>query len=100
MIDMFISILKAPLGETASGDVALLDMAAGHFAYLDYTTEAVFSLSFIKNIPQWARQAIEKRTISDGNEQDALYATFRNELDQSTKETELTACDVGNANLL
>jgi hypothetical protein len=48
---MFISILKLPLGETASADVALLDIAAGHFAYLNYTIEAVFLLSFIKNIP-------------------------------------------------
>jgi hypothetical protein len=100
MINMFISILQSPLEEIASRDVALLDMAAGHFAYLDYTTEAVFSFSFIKNISQWARQAIEKRTTSNRNELDALDATSRDELDQSTEEIGLTAFNVGNANLL
>jgi hypothetical protein len=48
---MFISILKLPLGETALVDIALLDIATGHFVYLNYTIEAIFLLSFIKNIP-------------------------------------------------
>jgi hypothetical protein len=99
MINMFISILNSPLEETASGDVALLDMASGHFAYLDYITEAVFSLSFIKHLSQWARQAIEKEAAGDRNEEDALQTTLQNEPNRSTGEFDLTAADVSNTSL-
>jgi hypothetical protein len=100
MINMFISILRSPLGDSALGDVALLEMAAGHFAYLDYTTEAVFSLSFIKNLSQWARQAIGKAAAGNGNQQEPLHATTRGELDRFTHDSDLTtAVNVSNADL-
>ncbi|KAF2827187.1 hypothetical protein CC86DRAFT_369390 [Ophiobolus disseminans] len=58
MINMFISILKAPASESTAKSIGVIDMAAGYFAYLDYSTDSIFSFALIQNLAQWARQAV------------------------------------------
>ncbi|CAN9432028.1 unnamed protein product [Alternaria alternata] len=60
MISMFVSILKSPAGAATEKNMAVIEMAAGYFAYLDYSTDAVFSFDLVKNLAQWARQAVSQ----------------------------------------
>jgi hypothetical protein len=60
MINMFISILTTPAAEATEKSIAIIDMAAGYFAYLDYSTDAIFSFELVKNLAQWARQAVSQ----------------------------------------
>lgn len=41
-------------------DIGVIDMAAGYFAYLDYSTNSVLSFELVRNLAQWARQAVSK----------------------------------------
>jgi hypothetical protein len=60
MINMFISILKSPAGEATVKNIGAIDMAAGYFAYLDYSTDSIFSFALVNNLAQWARQAVSR----------------------------------------
>jgi hypothetical protein len=60
MINMFVSILKSPTAAATKKNVGFIDMAAGYFAYLDYSTDAIFSFDLVKNLVQWARQAVSQ----------------------------------------
>jgi hypothetical protein len=60
MISVFVSILKSPAGAATKKNMGFIDMAAGYFAYLDYSTDAVFSFDLVKNLAQWARQAVSQ----------------------------------------
>jgi hypothetical protein len=60
MISVFVSILKSPAGAATEKSLGFIDIAAGYFAYLDYSTDAVFSFDLVKNLAQWARQAVSQ----------------------------------------
>ncbi|KAI8939889.1 hypothetical protein NX059_003618 [Plenodomus lindquistii] len=70
LINTFISVLKQlphPLSSTTPlstppRDMGTIDMAAGYFAYLDYSTEAVLNYALVHNLAQWARSAVAKAT--------------------------------------
>jgi len=57
---MFVSILKSPAGAATEKNIGVIDMAAGYFAYLDYSTDTIFSFDLVKNLAQWARQAVSQ----------------------------------------
>ena len=72
MINLFISILKDPTALSIPSSMGVMDMAAGYFAYLDHSTESIFSFSLVRNLAHWARQVVreaETRVNSgpDGN---------------------------------
>jgi hypothetical protein len=69
---MFVSVLQTPATESTSRDIGLIDVAAGYFAYLEYATESILSFSFIRNLPQWAREAASKTATSGSNEMEAM----------------------------
>lgn len=77
IINMFVSILKTPVTEDCAKDLDLIDMAAGYFAYLEYTTDSKLFFSFIRNLPQWAREAIAAITTSDANEKELVSSTSK-----------------------
>ncbi|OAL53490.1 hypothetical protein IQ07DRAFT_596528 [Pyrenochaeta sp. DS3sAY3a] len=60
MINLFISVLRAPEGESAMEGIGLLEMAAGHFAYLEYATQSAVSIPCIRSLAHWAREAVSK----------------------------------------
>lgn len=57
---MFVSILKSPAGAATDKNVGTIDMVAGYLAYLDYFTDAIFSFDLVKNLAQWAKQAVSQ----------------------------------------
>lgn len=57
---MFISILRAPAADSTAKNFSVIDIAAGYFAYLDYSTDSIFSFDLVQNIAQWARQAVSR----------------------------------------
>jgi hypothetical protein len=74
MINIFISILKASTAESASSKIGVMDMAAGYFAYLDYSTGSTFSFALVRNLAQWARQAVSRTAAKVNNEEVPLYS--------------------------
>ena len=49
-INLFITILKDPLASTARADIALLDLAVGHFGNLEIATESEISFPFVREV--------------------------------------------------
>lgn len=95
MINMFISILKTSTAESTSRDMGLMDMAAGYFAYLDYSTNSIFSCSFVQNLAQWARQAISNAAARISNEQASIFPNTSAEDFQPIQEDYATSiCNV------
>jgi hypothetical protein len=80
MINMFASILKSPAGAATEKDMGVIDMAAGYFAYLDYSTDAVFSFDLVKNLAQWARQAVTRSRDQVPTPQATQFLTERDVL--------------------
>jgi hypothetical protein len=78
MTNLFISILKEPTADSTPSSMGLVDMAAGYFAYLDHSTDAIFSSSLVRNLAQWARQAVSKAAVRDdiGPESNHSYTDF------------------------
>ncbi|KAF2658702.1 hypothetical protein K491DRAFT_253954 [Lophiostoma macrostomum CBS 122681] len=71
MINMFVSILKHPEAASTIDDICLIDVAAGYFAYLEYTTNSALSSSFVRNIAHWVRQAAAKVAAPSQVEQES-----------------------------
>jgi hypothetical protein len=80
MINMFVSILKSPAGAATEKNIGVIDMAAGYFAYLDYSTDAIFSFDLVKNLAQWARQAVSQARDQVPTPQSTHLAVGRNVL--------------------
>jgi hypothetical protein len=59
-INLFISILSNPCSEVAQSDVALLDMAAGHFAHLEFMTHSELAFPFTREVAAMARATIKR----------------------------------------
>jgi hypothetical protein len=75
--------------------MGLMDMAAGYFAYLDYSTDSIFSCSFVQNLARWARQAISNAAARISNEQASIYPNASAENFQPIQEDYATSlCNV------
>lgn len=60
LINIFILILKAPAATTASSDLALLDIAAGHFAHMEFMTSSELAFPFTREVADLARQTVKR----------------------------------------
>ncbi|EXJ63292.1 uncharacterized protein A1O5_11613 [Cladophialophora psammophila CBS 110553] len=58
-INLFIHILQNPDLPTVQSDLALMDVGAGHFARLEFATEAEVPIFFAKEVAALARQAVK-----------------------------------------
>jgi hypothetical protein len=58
MMNLFTYVLRSPLLPSVPADIELLDMAAGYFGYLGFSTLSQVSVYFAKEIPRWARTAV------------------------------------------
>lgn len=75
LINLFVSILRSPVSETAQSDVALMDIAAGHFAHMEFITSSHLAFPFTREVADLARQTVKRarnRSTSDINN-DALW---------------------------
>lgn len=59
-INLFIYILRFPMLDSVSGDLALLDVSAGYFGQMDFVTGSELSFTFARDIAALARQAVGK----------------------------------------
>jgi hypothetical protein len=57
MLNLFTYVLNFPSLPSVQSDIDLLDMAAGYFGYLGFSTLSHVTVSFAKEIAQWARTA-------------------------------------------
>lgn len=57
---LFCSVMQNPMSPSAQSDVALLDMAAGHFAKLELATSMQVDVQFVRDIADIARHKINE----------------------------------------
>ncbi|KAE8141779.1 hypothetical protein BDV38DRAFT_268086 [Aspergillus pseudotamarii] len=62
VINLFIYILQTPTLETVESDLALLDLAAGHFAKVHFLTSSQVSFTFAREIVGLANKAVRMAT--------------------------------------
>lgn len=65
VINLFIYILKDPTLEGVQSDLALLDIAAGHFANIHFLTSAQVSFTFPREIASVANKAVKKARLKN-----------------------------------
>ncbi|KAE8359557.1 fungal-specific transcription factor domain-containing protein [Aspergillus caelatus] len=63
VINLFIYILKIPTLETVESDLALLDLASGHFAKVHFLTSSQVSFTFAREIVGLANKAVRMATM-------------------------------------
>lgn len=69
LINLFVTILNNPASSAAQSDVALLDIAAGHFGHLEFTTSNELAFPFTREVATLARATVKKareRPVTDG----------------------------------
>ncbi|CRG86432.1 hypothetical protein PISL3812_03438 [Talaromyces islandicus] len=54
-IHLFVHILRAPTSPSALSDIALIDVAAGNFARLEYATSGRLVITFVRELAVFAR---------------------------------------------
>ena len=75
LINLFVSILKSPGSITAQSDVALMDIAAGHFAHMEFITSSELAFPFTREVADLARRTLKS-------------ARKRNVLEMDTEKSE------------
>ncbi len=80
-INLFIHILQTQDSSSVMSDMALLDIAAGHFARLEFVTDSAISFPFIKDIAALARANTKRvRTASTTSSRDIYVSGMRNQI--------------------
>ena len=59
-INLFITILKNPSAPGIRADVALLDVAVGHFGDMEIVTESEMSFPFVREVASIAYRVVRK----------------------------------------
>lgn len=57
---LFVSVMQYPMAPSAQSDVALLDMAAGHFAKLEIATAMQVDVQLVRDIADITRRKINE----------------------------------------
>ncbi|KAF2186192.1 hypothetical protein K469DRAFT_687197 [Zopfia rhizophila CBS 207.26] len=65
LINIFVYVLKYPTLPSTTSDLALMDIVAGHFAYLEYYSSSQLSFPFIGEITGIARATVKKAREKD-----------------------------------
>jgi hypothetical protein len=75
LINLFVTILIKPTSSAAQSDVALLDIAAGHFGHLEFMTSNELTFPFTREVAAMARATVKRskdrsltdKTVSESN---------------------------------
>ena len=59
-INLFITLLKDPLASTARADIALLDVAVGHFGNVETATDSEISFTFVREVASIAYRVVRE----------------------------------------
>lgn len=66
ILNLFTYILNSPSLPSVPSDIDLLDMGAGYFGYLGFSTLSQITVSFAKDLTQWARAAAARAQPPQG----------------------------------
>lgn len=58
-INLFTFVMQNPTSPSVKADLALLDVAAGHFGQMDFVTNSKLSFPFARDIAALARTAVD-----------------------------------------
>ncbi|KAJ0420293.1 hypothetical protein BJY00DRAFT_313232 [Aspergillus carlsbadensis] len=59
LINIFIAVLRAPLDESTAANLALAEVAAGHFGYLEYLSNNHITFPYVAEIGRLARAVVK-----------------------------------------
>lgn len=97
LINLFIHILQSPRSHSASSDVSLLSIGAGHFARLEFSSDSEMAFPFPREVADLARVAMKRAKSANGTgvidqfesyeeatkDPNAGYAGIRGTIDQA-----------------
>lgn len=75
VINIFIFISKYPTLESVQSDLALLDVAAGHFGHVHLFTSSVMSFPFCREVAFVADKVIRKAALRKNDTQRECHPT-------------------------
>jgi hypothetical protein len=83
-INLFIYILKSPTAPTVQSDIALLDIASGHFGHIYHLTSSHVSFSFPREAIRIAERAVQLSRTEEGviKMPDAIISTPHASMDK------------------
>jgi hypothetical protein len=59
LINLFVSILKSPTSLPARSDMALMDIAAGHFGHMEFITSSEMVFPFARDVAALAQKTVK-----------------------------------------
>lgn len=96
VINMFIFILKYPTLKSAQSDLALLDVAAGHFGHVHLLTSSIISFPFCREVAVVADKALRKAASKTNDDvQEASHPSeplLDSMLNRSVRTQSLVVC--------
>lgn len=84
LANLFVSVLNSPTSPSAQSDVALLDIAAGHFSHMEYLTSLELGAPISRKVAQLAREAVNKSKRQTVSRTTSAPTLANAELDSST----------------
>lgn len=96
VVNLFIYILKHPENPRIQSDIALLNIGAGHFARLEFATDAEISFPFVTEIAALAREAVKKARSNLLRPQERSTVNVQDDLEQQLGTGEIAEIDDGN----
>lgn len=82
IINLFIYILKHPEIPRIQSDIALLNIGAGHFARLEFATDAEVSFPFVTEIAAIAREAVKRARSNLPRPQERSTVNMQDDLER------------------
>lgn len=76
-LSLFVYVLRYPTLPTASADLGLLDICAGHFGYIDFMTSSEISVSLPRDSVNLAAKVVKTATKRQGNDQTGSLCHMR-----------------------
>ena len=95
VINLFIYILKDPTLSTATADLGLLDVCAGHFGYIEFLTSSQVSISLPREAANVASKAVKEARAKE-SEPTSVEATAHYE--RRGNESRARTHDIGSSN--
>jgi hypothetical protein len=94
-INLFINTVRSPNNPSAQSDITLIDIISGMFARLDYASGGHMSISFPRELAQYARALVSK---SREQQREADTRQWTSDLDQLfTLSTDVAFDEVSDA---
>lgn len=93
LINLFVSILIKPTSTAAQSDVALLDIAAGHFGNMEFMTSNELAFPFTREVAAMARTTVKtakERPATGSTASDSIVTDFMRPTSESWNDVSST----------